>query len=354
MRKINIENVFEGFKNAKTIFDEDGRILLASGVVIKDAYIEKLRLKGVSELYIEDEISEGITVLDVVCENTRQDAKLIVKDLMENYTLSKAMNTDKVKETVGKLIEELLSNADILISLSDLKLVDDYTFGHSVSVCILSLITGIGLGFNTIRLKDLGVGALLHDIGKLKIPSEILKKSTQLTVEEFEEIKKHTVYGFEILKDNNKISMVSAFIALGHHERYDGSGYPLQLKADNIHQCASIVAVADVYDALTSNVVYRQKMKPHEAAEYIISLSSHHFNKEVVDCFIKYIAIYPIGTGVILNTKERGVVIEANKALPTRPVIRVVFSDKGKRVPRYYEIDLMNNPNVFISEACEL
>jgi HD-GYP domain-containing protein (c-di-GMP phosphodiesterase class II) len=142
----------------------------------------------------------------------------------------------------------------------------------------------------------LGVGALLHDIGKLKIPEEILKKPSQLTVEEFEEIKKHTTYGYEILKNFENISMESAFIALGHHERFDGSGYPLQLRGENIYQFARIVAVADVYDALTSDRVYRKKLKPHESVEYITSLGTDHFDKEIVDNFIKHIAVYQLGT----------------------------------------------------------
>jgi HD-GYP domain-containing protein (c-di-GMP phosphodiesterase class II) len=232
--------------------------------------------------------------------------------------------------------------------------VDDYTFAHSVNVCVLSIISGIGLGYSISRLKELGVGAILHDIGKLKVPQELLKKPSQLTVEEFEEIKKHTIYGYEILKNNKKVSMVSAFIAFGHHERYDGSGYPLQLKGESIHHCARIVAVADVYDALTSDRVYRKKIKPHEAIEYILSLSAHHFDEEIVQSFIRFVAIYPVGTGVILNTKERGVVISENKDMPTKPVIRVVYSEKGKKVSKYYEIDLSSSKNVFITEACEL
>jgi HD-GYP domain-containing protein (c-di-GMP phosphodiesterase class II) len=219
---------------------------------------------------------------------------------------------------------------------------------------VLSLITGIGLGYNPLRLKDLGTGALLHDIGKLRIPGEILKKPSQLTVEEFEEIKRHTVYGYEILKDNQKVSMISAFIAFGHHERYDGSGYPLQLRGENIHQCARIVAAADVFDALSSDRVYRKKLRTHEVIEYIISLGSRHFDPEIVRSFIKYIAIYPVGTGVMLSTGERGQVVRVNKAVPTKPVVRVVFDSANERVDNSPEIDLSKDQGIYIVDACNL
>ena len=157
-----------------------------------------------------------------------------------------------------------------------------------------------------------------------------------------------------MLKTSQNISMISAFIAFGHHERYDGSGYPLQLRGENIHQCARIVAVADVYDALTSDRVYRSKLKPHEVIEYITSLSTHHFDKEIVDSFVKYVAIYPVGTGVVLNTKERGLVVKTSKNMPTRPIVRIIYTDKNEKLTEYHEVDLAKKLNVFIVDSCEL
>lgn len=354
MRKIHIDNAEPGIKTAKTVFNSEGRVLLTSGVVLKEKYLESLRSNGITEVYIEDEISKDIEILDVVCDQTRLEAKQVIKGLMENYTLSHTLNTSKIKEMIDKILDELLNNKEILINLSDIKSVDDYTFEHSVNVCILSLITGIGLGYNNLRLKDLGIGALLHDIGKLKIPEEILKKPLQLTVEEFEEIKKHTIYGYEILKDNENISMISAFIAFGHHERYDGSGYPLQLRGENIHQCARIVAIADVYDALTSDRVYRKKLRPHEVVEYITSLGNSYFDKEIVEVFLNYIALYPVGTAVILNTGERGVVIAVDKKMPTKPIVRIVFNESRIKLTTYYDVDLSIALGVFIVDSCEL
>lgn len=354
MRKIHIDQISPGSKLAKAIFTAEGRILLTAGMKIKKSYIDKLRLSGISEVYVDDDNPKNMQIDDAICEETRKEAQALIKKSISNYIFAESINKEKVNEVVVGIIDELLSSKEILINMSDIKNVDDYTFAHSINVCVLSLITGIGLGYNMLRLKDLGAGALLHDIGKLRIPKEILKKPCKLTVEEFEEIKKHTVYGYEILKDNKNVSMISAFIAFGHHERYDGSGYPLQLRGENIHQCARIVAAADVFDALSSDRVYRKKLRPHEVIEYITSLGSHHFDPEIVKSFIKYIAIYPVGTGVRLNTGEKGLVIKANKGAPTRPVVQIVYDKSDGKINNLPVIDLSKEREICIVDACEL
>lgn len=354
MRRVNIESVQYGVKLARTIFNSDGGVLLAKGVELKEQYVEKLRNHGVSEIYLEDVMSEGIHVRDVVREQTRSEAVILAKRTMNNYNFSESIDVETVKTMVNNIIDELLGNDDILYNLSEIKSVDDYTFEHSVNVCILSLITGIGLGFDITRLRELGVGAMLHDIGKLCIPQEILKKPSQLTVDEFEEIKKHTVFGYEILKKSDKVSLVSAYIAFGHHERFDGSGYPLQLKNENIQLCARIAAVADVYDALTSDRVYRKKLRPNEVYEYITSLGANHFDPRVIESFVKYVTIYPIGTGVLLNTRERALVVRHNRNLPTRPLVRIIYDERMKKHAILKEIDLSEQTNIFIVDGCEV
>ncbi len=354
MRKVNINSVQLGLKLARTIFNSDGGVLLTKGIELKEIYIDKLKRHGVNEIYLEDDISYDVVVEDVVCEQTRNEAITLIKKLMDNYHFSTTLNVESVKEVVNNVIDELLLNNNVLYNLSDIKSVDDYTFEHSVNVCILSLITGIGLGFDLQRLKELGVGAIMHDIGKLCIPQAILKKPTQLTVAEFEEIKKHTIFGYDMMRKSGKVNMASAYIAFGHHERYDGSGYPLQLKNDNIQIFARIVAVADVYDALTSDRVYRKKLKPNEVYEYITSLGVNFFDPRVIDSFVKYVTVYPVGTGVLLNTKERGLVIKDNRGAPTRPVVRIVYDDRTKKKSILHEIDLSEETNIFIVDSCEL
>jgi HD-GYP domain len=354
MRRVQIDNVDYGAKLAKTIFNSDGGVLLSAGLEIRDSFIQKLVKYGIREIYIEDDFSSDLQIKDAVCETTRNEARALITNLMNNYHFSESLDVEELKNTVYRIIEELLLQKDILYNLSDIKSVDDYTFQHCVNVCILSLITGIGLDFDLNQLRELGIGAILHDIGKLFIPKEIIQKPSQLTVEEFEHIKKHTVLGYELLKKIDKISLASAFISFGHHERYDGTGYPLQLKGENIHIYARIVAVADVYDALTSNRVYRKKLKESEVYEYITSLAIHHFDPRVVDSFVKHVSIYPVGTGVLLNTGERALVIKSNIKLPTRPRIRIFSNDRRRTIDKFYEIELAEKTHIFIVDGCEL
>jgi len=354
MRKVKLESLQIGAKLARTIFNSEGGVLLSKGMELRDCYVTKLKQLGISEVYLEDDISADIELKDIIKGKTHREAKTLVKRMMSNYQFSPTLDVKEVKLMVNKILDELLTNDDILYNLSEIKSVDDYTFEHSVNVCILSLITGIGLGFDIHRLRELGVGAMMHDIGKLCIPMEILKKPSQLTVEEFEEIKKHTVLGYELLKKSKGISMISAYIAFGHHERYDGSGYPLQLKGDNIQICARIVAIADVYDALTSDRVYRKKLRPNEVYEYITTLGVNHFDRTVIESFVKYVSVYPVGTGVMLNTKERGIVVRDNRSAPTRPVVRIVYNSKMQKQSIYKEIDLSMFTNVFIVDGCEV
>jgi HD-GYP domain-containing protein (c-di-GMP phosphodiesterase class II) len=343
VRRVSLDKIRAGAILAKTIITIDGKVLLASGMELTEEYIRKLQANGISEIYIEDEISKDIHVPEVVREEIVNEAKQMVKVMMTKPSIKTSIDGRQVIEIVDKIISSILANKDIIANLCDIRSVDDYTFSHSVNVCILSLIIGIGLGYNGDKLRELGVGSILHDIGKVMVPNHILKKPYQLTSEEFEEIKKHAYYGYEILKNTNGISMVASYIALGHHERIDGSGYPYQLKEENIHKAARIVAVSDVYDALTSDRIYRKKLMSHEVIDYITSLGSHHFDQEVVDVFIRYIAYYPVGTAVILNTGEKGLVSKYNKKYPTRPTIRVVVGTDGKMLPKQKEIDLTQN-----------
>ncbi len=348
MRKILIEQVVDGMKLGNTILSPNGKILLKAGVELTSVFVKRLKRMGITEIYIEDEISEGIKVKDVVSEDTRREARSIIQDVMISLRNETDFNTKQIHNIAGKIIDELLTNKNVMVNLADIKSLDGYTFEHSVNVCILSIILGIGMGLNMNRVRELGVGAFLHDIGKASIPTEILNKPASLVPEEYEIIKKHTHYGFEILKKGGNISGISAIIAFGHHERLDGSGYPMNLKGDSIHQFTRIVAVADVYDAMTSERVYRRKMQPHEALEYLTALSNQLFDSQVVKTFCKYVAIYPEGSGVMLNNKQRGIVVRNNQNLPTRPVVRIIFDEYNHKLNNCYELDLAKKLNLFI------
>lgn len=354
MRKVSLEKCVAGMELGKTIYSDAGAVLLTEGMILKQSYIDRLMFSNISEIYIQDEFSKDIEIKDIISDRTRVEAKILVKSMMEDYKKRSRFNADGAKLIVDHMLDELLTTRDIMINLSDIKTTDDYTFAHSVNVCILSLITGVKMGLNQLRMRDLGVGALLHDIGKTTIPEELIKKPTSLTVEEFEIVKQHTVTGFNILKSDVNVSTTSAYVAFGHHERYDGSGYPNGAKGEDIHQFARIVAIADVFDALTSDRVYRKKYKTHEAAEYLTTASNQLFDPEILECFIKNIAYYAIGTSVLLDSGEKGIVVDCNSSFATRPVVRIIYNSKGERVEDYEEIDLTKKLNVFIVDTCDI
>ena len=200
MRRVSLDKVRAGAILAKTIMSLDGKVLLAAGMEITEEYKRKLQANRISEIYIEDEISKDIQVPEVVREEIVYEAKQMVKAMMTKPSVKTSIDGRKVMEIVDKIISSILANKDIIANLCDIRSVDDYTFSHSVNVCILSLIIGIGLGYSGDRLRELGVGSILHDIGKVMVPNDILKKPYQLTSEEFEEIKSIRITGMKYLK----------------------------------------------------------------------------------------------------------------------------------------------------------
>ena len=340
MRKVSLDRTRAGVRVARTILSLDGVVLLSAGTILTDEMINTLLEYNYTEIYIEDDISNGVVPFESVKEEIVTEVKAKIKNILTEQSVKIPVDSKKIIEIVEKLLSNILQNDYIIMSLSDIRSVDDYTFSHSVNVCILSLITGITLGIKGDNLKDLGTGALLHDIGKIMVSEEILQKPSCLSLNEYDEVKRHTVYGYEILKSYKDISTTAQTIALYHHERIDGSGYPYNLKNGDIPISARIVAVADVYDALTTNRVYRKKMLPHEVVDYLYSLVNKHFEKTVLDAFTKRIASFPVGTAVLLNTGEKGLVARYNADTPNRPIIRIIMDESGKMLVSHKEVNL--------------
>lgn len=353
MLKLNVQFLKSGMTLAKSIINSNGQILLQEGVRLKESYISKLIGLGISEIYVDIEEAADIVIQDVIREQTRFAAKQIMGQTMNRIYMGEPLNAQKILQTVNKILNDLLSNEDIMVNLSDIKAVDDYTFGHSVNVCVLSLIMGIAMDYQKAQLRDLGVGAILHDIGKVAIPQEILNKPGSLTNEEYNVIKTHTQLGYEILKKYTDISSASAMVALTHHERYDGKGYPFGKKAKEIHEFSRVVNIADVYDALTSDRVYKKKILPHQAVEYLTAMGNHQFDYDMVKKFILHIACYPVGTVVALSTGVKAVVVEVNKNYPNRPKVRYLWDREGNPCKQRLEIDLVQVPSVAIVEILE-
>ena len=298
-------------------------------------------------------LQTDIEVPDIISEKARMEAIVSAKKIMDNVKVGKKIDAGQAKRIANSMVDELCRQKGVMVNFLDMRTRSDYLFSHSVNVCVLAVMTGISLGYDELRLRDLGVGALLHDVGKTKIPAEILNKKYRLNAEELGETRKHCELGFEILRSTPAISLIVAHCAYQHHERYDGSGYPRNLQRDEIHQFAQIVALADVYDALTSDSTYRQAIPVYEALAIINKAAGTLFDPKLVDSFASNIAAYPIGTVVRLNSGEIGVVADISKELKSKPIVRIVIDKNQQTLRTHLEIDLSKTPQFYIADVVE-
>lgn len=248
------------------------------------------------------------------------------------------------------LVENLIRQSkekSIPVNLSELESYDDYTYAHSINVALLATIIGLQMSYDREMLNNLALGALFHDWGKLQIPLEILNKPSGLTAGEFDMIRKHPDRGEHMLKPVI-LTEEALKIVRQHHERWNGQGYPDSLSGDQISHDAQIVAVADVFDALTADRPYREGLSPYHALEMILSGVNSNFSVDAVKAFRSCLILYPEDSRVILNTGEKGTVIAIPPDFPTRPVIRVLLDPKGQPVLKGKIVDLLQNLSLMV------
>ncbi len=331
----------------KTLFDGYGKVLLPSGTKLNVPYINRIKQNGFYYIYIEDKELDDVKE-DEKIGNLKQSTIERLPDMFlriiqgDKGTLKESFHM--IKDLAAYIAEE----GDINTNLFEISKFDNYTYVHCVDTGIMSIFLGCSLGLKLEELTELGIGAILHDIGKTKISNEIINKRAHLNEAEFEEIKKHTIYGYRALKEagiDNK-NILSA--VLQHHERIDGKGYPLGLNGDKISKYAKIISVCDVFTALSANRSYRERFNPNEAYEYIISNINVMFDSEIVEKFKENFYIYPLGCCVKLSNGIEGYVIKQNKCFPDRPIIRVKYDSVTKEKIHSYEIDLLKTVNVII------
>ncbi|AKL96701.1 metal dependent phosphohydrolase [Clostridium aceticum] len=354
MIKLYTSAATPGMILAKPIYTKEGRLLIDREMVLKEFYIEKLKRYSINHIYIYWSKSSKPEIQKIITEETRTIALTAIKDAVTGIHMKKEMDIQKLQTAILRLTEELMEDRGILLNLTDIRSIDEYTFGHCVNVCVLALIMGIALEYEKKDLQILGLGALLHDIGKVNIRSEILTKPGALTEEEYKEMKKHTLYGYQVVGNLKGLKEEVSWIIRDHHERFDGKGYPSGLIGKQIHEFSRIVAICDVYDALTSHRVYRPGIPPHDAIEYLITMGYHQFDCDLVKIFLKQISIYPVGTLVKLRSGEEGIVVNSHEDFPTRPVVRVLRDALGNPIEIRKNVDLteqLNNGIVDILKA---
>ncbi len=275
-----------------------------------------------------------------VARKIRGASVQVVKEFMSNAATGGSIDVKKVNLAAKTITASVFRNVDALLSLTALKNYSEFTYTHSVNVCILTLAIAHASGVTEREAEVIGVGGLLHDIGKARIPLEILDKPGPLTPEERKIIMDHPLYSEEILREMGNVPEEAVAIAVQHHEKVNGTGYPYGLTGDQMHPFGSMAAVADIYDAMTSVRPYKVGMPAHTALRRVFDGRGTEFDPKVVDVFIKNLGIYPVGSFVRLNTGELGIVLESNPLDSRRPKIGIIFSRFGKRRDTPYVIDL--------------
>ncbi len=288
---------------------------------------------GVETVPLEKEIHQA--------SHVKAQARSLVGSILEDVRLGKQVALTPVKDAVRNMADSMFRNPDALLSLSLIKQKDEYTFMHSVNVGVFLMSFCRALDMDEEDIVDVGVGGMLHDIGKMRTSQEILNKAGKLTDEEFAIMKQHVVYSRKILAQTPGISKVSMHVAAQHHERHDGSGYPQGLKGDDINFFGQMAAIVDVYDAITSDRCYHKGNPPYLALKRMLEWSKFHFSSELYQSFVQCVGIYPMGTLVRLQNGFLGVVTRPNHESLLYPVVSVVINGKtGQRLePR--EVDLM-------------
>ncbi len=295
---------------------------------------------------IQYEVSKSFAEnLDDAIE-VHKKAKHVVNDMFTAFRSGNMFNTDDVRETVSSCVDNIIVNPDSMLWLSMIKNKDEYTAEHSLNVALLSVALGVAEGLPAQDLQDLGVSAMLHDVGKVKIPNEILQKEGHLDQNEFEVMKMHTVHGKKLLLRQSGLPDAAVDIALSHHEKLDGTGYPRGLSADQIPYLVRIVAIADAYDAMTSGRVYCDAKSPAEALKLLLKSKDAHHDGDLLNKFIECVGVYPIGSIVELTTGESGIIIPSQSNSKLQPIVLVARGgDKQPCKERWVDLSKDKRPD---------
>lgn len=359
-----------GMRLGRSIFDPSGRLVIGAGITLHQRLLDLLVRQGYSAIYIADAFGD-VDLPELISLETRQEVTRCITDLMREEAMTaqrlalqapfgerrepgqvmiakhRHEMTLRVAKAAELLVSEIMSNPEVLIGLVDVKSLHDYSFAHSVQVALNCLVVGRMLRLKPNEMKELGIGALLHDIGKTAVSSHIWSKEGDLTQEEFERVHTHPEAGFDILR-RTELGLLPAHVAYQHHERWDGSGYPRGLKEREILKYARICAVCDVFDAMTSDRPYKKADHPFNGLAFVVENSGILFDPEVIEAFSKVVAPFPVATSVRLSTGETAIVKKLNPRALDRPIVVAIKSADGSFYQAPRPVNLLTETDVRI------
>ena len=313
MRYLPLDQICEGMFLANTIFSNDGKILLNKRTKLSHSYIKRLKNMEYTHLYIYNSEDEKWDCTGLISDQIRAEAMAVLWESLINAVKRRPIDSKRVIFTIEGILRDVLQKPESLFNLIDTKTMDNYIYNHSINVCILSILIGKNLELEREQLKELAIGAFLHDLGTAYIGSST-KKINELSTRDTVQIKQHSKHGFEILKNISNFNFYTANIAYQHHEREDGSGYPMGLIGKDLHLYSKIVAVADSFDAMISDRVYSKALWNEEALVELKKESPLKYDPKVVDALYQSVAVYPVGSIVLLSNGQQAVVVEVTSS----------------------------------------
>lgn len=357
MHSVTLDEIQPGMYLSKPLFSAEGKVLLHEGIEIKERYIQYLRNKGLTSLFIGDPHIQDVIEPeeDFYSAQHRQAARDDAREVVEHFRAGKGINLDRVKKLVSEWIDQLGQKPENMINLLDIRRKEGYMFSHAINTCILSIMTGLAMGYDTKQLDELGLAAILHDVGKIKFSKKLARQFPYyLTKNEREEYRRHSFYTLEILRENHTLSPEIVNACFQHHERWNGSGYPMGLKGNAICEYAQIISIADVYDRLIVGMPHRLPTPIYYAVAILNKAAGEYFNPAIIDKFNQNVAIYPMGKTVRLNNQQSGVILGVGIKSRTTPVVRITSSKDNNHINKIVELDLKKNPELFIVDFEEI
>lgn len=326
IKKVPLDIELVGEVIAKDIYNNYGILIIAKNVTINEYILDRMIDFGVKEVYIYRSLDsiyrESHKELVEIKQGYKESIshiKSIIEGLAKGYTL----DLNKISKIYDFVYPKSYESRYVIACMNELRSVDEYTYTHSMNVGLYGLLIARWMKLDDKDISKVALAGFLHDIGKSKIPDEILNKKGKLTDDEFEQMKKHTTYGYEVSNDIPDLDENIRNAILMHHEREDGNGYPMGVNGEKLNIYTKIISVADVYDALTSNRVYKGKMTPFDTLREIIKIGYAYFDTKVMMTFLHNIVNYYIGSEVRLNTGEIGQVVYLSPYNTFRPIVKV-------------------------------
>lgn len=357
MQRITLDEIQPGMYLTKPLIADDGMVLLYEGIEIKDRYIQYLRNKGITSLFVGDtpcQVAEEAEE-NFYSSQQRQEAIVAAREAVNHFRVGKGINLDKIKSLVSEWISQLEQNPENMMNLLDIRRKAGYMFSHAINTCILSIMTGLAMGYTAKQLDELGLAAILHDVGKIKFSRKVARQFPYyLTAAEKKEYRRHPFYSLEILRENKTLSQDVVNACFQHHERWNGCGYPMGLKENAICEYAQIISIADVYDRLIVGMPHRLPTPVYYAVAILNKAAGEYFNPAMIEKFNQNIAAYPMGKRVQLNNQQSGTILGVDINSKTTPVVRIVSSKDHRDINKIIELDLKKNPELFIVDFEEV